>query len=235
MKFLIAAIVLLALIANTNATTQQLQDTKCDVCTYVVKYAEELVMKNETTYQIVHQMTKACHMLPSKWQQPCNTIVESYGPLIIVKLINQENPNVVCAQLQVCTPKVAEENFDGVKNGRVEKHHFPIGHHHHGKKVECKACEWVASKVEHAIVNGKSEHEAESWVDKECDHFEISPAIHICKKAVHSLIKDMVREINKHASPNLIKAILKIDFGPTSTQSFMLVPTKENQVDAKQH
>ncbi|EFA80607.1 transcription factor jumonji [Heterostelium album PN500] len=207
MKLLLTFVVIFAIFATAQANAE----LKCDLCQFVVNHAEQLVLKNHTQTQIIHQMEKSCHKLPHKWSGQCVSLIDGYGPLIIQKLVEREDPKTVCNQIHLCKKhhvsieeEVEETVDDEVPFGKVEKHHFPIGHHHFGKKLECKACDFLVKKAEHYYHLNQRVDEIESALDHECNYFEIKPAVHICKKVVHKATAHIIAEFKKSTSPGVV-------------------------------
>ncbi|EFA85006.1 hypothetical protein PPL_02000 [Heterostelium album PN500] len=108
MKLLLSLLVIFAVMASTASASND--GVKCDLCQIIVKRAEVMILKNETQQHIINSMEKACAMLPSKWSRPCVALVDFYGPLIIQKIVERENPKVVCQQLRICKVGQCEES-----------------------------------------------------------------------------------------------------------------------------
>ncbi|EFA81836.1 hypothetical protein PPL_05068 [Heterostelium album PN500] len=195
MKFLIAFVVILAVFASSAQANNVL---KCDLCQYVVKHAESLILRNHTQNQIIHQMEKACHHLPHKWSGHCVSLIDVHGSDIITRLINHEKPAVVCKQLHICKNHVGEvmdiqdefddedfddEDFDDEDFDLFEfeqellealdlSDNLEKKHHIPGhnivKKYKCKACHFLVKKAEHLVKLNKRIDEIQSALEHEC-------------------------------------------------------------------
>ncbi|EGG14098.1 hypothetical protein DFA_11862 [Cavenderia fasciculata] len=124
MRFLLALMLIFVAFFATNAEQMNIQQemmldrkpisnlVKCDVCHYVVKVAEDLLLKNHTTTQIVSHLETACTRLPHKWAKPCAKIVHNQAASIVRKLVQHEKPELVCKQLHFCKSAHLQEQED---------------------------------------------------------------------------------------------------------------------------
>ncbi|KYQ90444.1 hypothetical protein DLAC_09067 [Tieghemostelium lacteum] len=202
MKTIIILSIILVSLCNHIASASLVS---CEMCEFTVKAAEDLVAENFTTSEIMQNLEHACSFLPEKWAPTCEIIVNQYGLMIISGVINHETPQVACSQLRLCPRATAAK---GKKAQEKSSELLGFHWHHHGhnpvKHYECKACDWAVKKSEGYVLSGKSEREVETLVDRDCDHFEIHEAVHICKKIIHESVKKIVEELKKHETPERV-------------------------------
>ena len=109
---------------------------------------------NHTESEVVSFVEKVCSFLPSALSAECDVIVESYGPVIIDYIINKEDPETLCTQLDLCKRSSEEKQQPGPLKG-----------------LECAACEYLMSLVESVLGNNATEQEIVQFVDKVCTLF----------------------------------------------------------------
>ncbi|KAL6055202.1 hypothetical protein QOT17_016946 [Balamuthia mandrillaris] len=76
--------------------------TTCTVCKYLLKYVEDLVAKNKTVVQITKMCMTMCGIIPGEMSEVCKGFVSYYVPLMIYMLVEQNQPDQVCADIGVC-------------------------------------------------------------------------------------------------------------------------------------
>ncbi|EGG24554.1 saposin B domain-containing protein [Cavenderia fasciculata] len=76
-------------------------DEVCDVCDFLVKEIQTLILLNNTEAEIVAYLEKECAFFPPL-NQTCVQIVQQYGITLIQDLINKVPPAQVCAALGLC-------------------------------------------------------------------------------------------------------------------------------------
>ncbi|EFA80606.1 hypothetical protein PPL_06545 [Heterostelium album PN500] len=189
-------------VQNTNqveSNPEKVGDVQCVLCTYVVVYAEKLIMGNNTAADVINGLDQYCAMLPGTYSQTCHSFVRTYGALIIQNIINFETPSMICKQMMFCaaaTTEVSEPQEPAVVQEMLQHHH----HHKIEKKLECKACHYIASHAIKYVESGKTDDQIESALDSECNNFEIHAAVKVCKSVVHVAIKDLIRDLKNHVS-----------------------------------
>ncbi|EGC29695.1 hypothetical protein DICPUDRAFT_90392 [Dictyostelium purpureum] len=208
MRFLIALLLIIVAFASNTFALQ------CEMCQYAIKAAEDLVDQNFTQNQILPYLNSACNLLPESWAAPCEIVVEQYGWQFIQKAIAHETPEVACTQLGLCVEVEAEveveEQEAPVQTNMLGKWHWKKHHKnpfkHLEKELKCKACHYVVGKADGYI--NREFNEAKHAIDRECDVFELHPAVKYCKHIVDHELDKIFNEVRRHESPaNVCKHI----------------------------
>ncbi len=74
---------------------------ECLMCKFITGEVEKLISDGKTEQEIIKELEKACAML-GKFKNICDSLVDTYLPIIIKLLIEKETPEVVCKQLRLC-------------------------------------------------------------------------------------------------------------------------------------
>jgi saposin len=75
----------------------------CNLCQYVVNYLDAVIQSNSTETQLQVFLENVCQILPSETlQTQCDSLVDSYGKLIIQYLIEHADPQTVCQAIGIC-------------------------------------------------------------------------------------------------------------------------------------
>lgn len=155
MKYLVFAVLLNLALVNAVQVPVQAQApasaVTCEICTFVVNLVEGYLQNNATEEQILTNLESDCKLLGnSGWIATCQGIIEAYGPDLITYLIDNETPELACAQVGLCSSasvQITKVTADG---------------------VSCIACEFIARTVEGYLANNKSEAEILTLVEKDC-------------------------------------------------------------------
>jgi hypothetical protein len=114
MNLFIKTVVVLLVVATCLHAAVQLapknnNDSKCDLCTFLVGTIESYLAANGTAQQLEVYLNKLCFVLPDLLQAQCVMLVAQL-PDIIKQLAEQEPPKVVCQQIKMCN-----SSMDGCK------------------------------------------------------------------------------------------------------------------------
>eukprot|EP01133_Synstelium_polycarpum_P002475 gene2475-2816_t len=179
MRFI--AILLVAIIAlsynGINAS-----DLGCEVCDFVVKHAEDFVQQNRTVTQIEADLDLACRVLPSTLSYNCKVIVKSYTPLIVNMILNKEDPDTICKQINLCTAAV-ESN-----------------------EIECMMCDYVVKKVAGYVSSNATEVQVLTYLDNDCKFLKTSKWVSACQTVVNEYEPMIFDYISSGALPDTICA-----------------------------
>lgn len=82
----------------------------CGVCETLIGYLDAILEQNATVKEIEAAVEKVCNFLPDPYKNECDTIVETYGPLIVQLISQFADPNEVCTAVGLCgnTTKVVQ-------------------------------------------------------------------------------------------------------------------------------
>ncbi|GFT31959.1 prosaposin, partial [Nephila pilipes] len=89
--------------------------------------------------EIKQALDKVCSYLPSSLSSKCVQFVNEYTDLLITLVMEELEPELVCAKLNLCPSKVKVEKPKDIKD------------------VECDLCKQVVGKVEDMVKDKKTE------------------------------------------------------------------------------
>eukprot|EP01133_Synstelium_polycarpum_P002476 gene2476-2817_t len=172
---------------------------ECDVCSYVVSYAEQFLQANRTEAEIERDLDMACRVLPGNWGYDCQVMVNNYAPYIIQILVTKENPSLVCAEMGVCKSTN--------KLSKVVLHPKPEVA---GNEVECVLCDYIVGKIEVYAQSNVTESELVTLLDKDCQILRTDKWIAACNTLVNAYAPLIYQYIIASENPNTICTELKI-------------------------
>ncbi|GBN04213.1 hypothetical protein AVEN_107608-1, partial [Araneus ventricosus] len=111
-------------------------DFYCIVAMLQVDQHNPLSLQDE----IKAALDKVCSYLPSSLSAKCESFVNQYADLIVTLLIQELDPQLVCAQLGLCPASVLLEQPKGTDND-----------------VECFLCKEVIQKMEQLVNDNRTE------------------------------------------------------------------------------
>jgi len=177
----------LLFVASVSAVNQPQRihfDSTCDFCEFVVKTAEGYIVNNETEAKIMNFLNNACTILPAPYAALCTQELNQWGAEVIQWIANDENPGVVCAQLNFCAAdkEVAAALLKSPKQST------------------CSVCELVATFVENYLEKGGTINNLEAAVDKVCSVLP-SPFDDQCTQFVAQQLPALVQWIINKEDP----------------------------------
>lgn len=87
---------------NTNVFLEDVLN--CAVCETVVAAVKKVLTNDKMDRNIVHIVEKSCALLPAKYYERCNTMMEIYGDSVI-HLIEEYGTKNVCQKIGLCDTK----------------------------------------------------------------------------------------------------------------------------------
>jgi len=63
---------------------------------------EQYLGSPDTEHEIEDELSQVCAQLPSPFNDECQKIVDTYLPQLVQWIISNENPTVLCSQLDLC-------------------------------------------------------------------------------------------------------------------------------------
>jgi len=117
----------------------------CELCELVIKYIDSELSDNATEAEIVKAVDEVCDILPDTVKETCEQFVAQYGPTVIALLLQELDPNQVCAKLGLCP---SEKKL--------------------GASTECILCEFVMTQVDQLLNENSTESEIIAALDKVC-------------------------------------------------------------------
>jgi len=92
----------------------------CSTCTTLVGFAEEWALSNYTATEIENYLEYICQFIPD-YQQQCDQIIVAEVPQILASLEQDESPQQVCTQLELCTSSKAKAHHVNVNGPSKHK------------------------------------------------------------------------------------------------------------------
>eukprot|EP00029_Vermamoeba_vermiformis_P006925 TRINITY_DN284_c0_g1_i1.p1 TRINITY_DN284_c0_g1~~TRINITY_DN284_c0_g1_i1.p1 ORF type:complete len:210 (-),score=55.03 TRINITY_DN284_c0_g1_i1:653-1282(-) len=75
----------------------------CTICEFVVQAAEGYIQSNATLKEIETLLDSVCSILPGGFQDQCADFIDNYLELAIQWILSNENPDVFCTQVGLCS------------------------------------------------------------------------------------------------------------------------------------
>jgi len=182
-RLIIATIVALVFVSTFFAAEQQ---SPCAVCEIVVQVTENYLEQNATQAEIEQALDKLCNDLPSPYNSACVGIVEQYLEQIIQFIEDDEPPQTLCAQLQLCSSATV------VETRKREVQQSP-----------CAVCEIVAQVVETYLENNATEREIQKKLDQVCNDFP-APYNGECTLIVNSYLTEIIQWLQNNETPQAV-------------------------------
>ncbi|KAM9967735.1 hypothetical protein ACTFIW_001821 [Dictyostelium discoideum] len=153
--------------------------TDCEICTFITKYAENLLEANKTIEDIVKVVDDFCKVLPSQYKTDCVAMASNYIPAIVKMLENNYNAEQVCQELSFCLPP-PPPSTEGT--------------------TLCDICLDFANDAIEVVENSG---DVETQLLKECKYFfSFLPTIeNQCEKIISENFDSIVNEIQDHINP----------------------------------
>jgi saposin len=89
-----------------NATLTVGQGPKCAICELVVGEIDKALQENKTDSEIVTRLEDICKVT-RHFKAECDAVVAEYVPEIIQRLVQKEDPQVVCDHIKLCDNSTA--------------------------------------------------------------------------------------------------------------------------------
>ncbi|XP_075072815.1 prosaposin [Mixophyes fleayi] len=75
----------------------------CEVCQLAMQELESLLDNNRTRENIKEALKKVCYIVPSKYRQQCDDIIDAYCDTIITLLEQEVSPKDICMAIGCCS------------------------------------------------------------------------------------------------------------------------------------
>jgi len=155
-------------------------NSSCQTCLTIVTVAENFISSDATEEEVEKILENICILFwDSTMQAECDSIIESFTPEIIAMLIANEDPEVVCAQVEYC-------QFGGP-----------------GGAIECSLCQAAVGYAEAYVTSNTTEQELENLLDKACVIFPNSTQ-QLCDGIVNTLVTDGFQLIINDEAPSVV-------------------------------
>ncbi|CAB3995682.1 hypothetical protein BSL78_18317 [Paramuricea clavata] len=126
---------------------------ECILCEFAMRELDSILGDNATKEEIEAALEKVCSLLPSTIKSECDTFVEEYGPEILKLLLQELQPDQICAELGLCSSKPVKPKTKSVK---VEA------------GPECILCEFAMRELDSILGDNATKEEIEAALEKVC-------------------------------------------------------------------
>ena len=131
---------------------------ECTVCTLIVQFAEQELTQNSTVSEIEKFLEdKVCGLLPSFLKDPCDSLVEQYGPQLAQDIQKDQPPSKVCGEVHLCN---TSNNTAVVKPELMVKLQKPFP-----ESVECNLCDLIINYAENFLDSNATIADIENFVN----------------------------------------------------------------------
>ncbi|KAM4636108.1 prosaposin isoform 2-T2 [Discoglossus pictus] len=171
-KKLVAAVKLQPATAVTEEKISVAGSPQCEVCKLMMEEIESLLDNNRTESQIRLALEKVCNILPKKYVQPCKDVVDEYSEVIIKLLLEEANPEMVCAALGLCS----SEQLKHI--GTLQPEKVKSGDY-------CQLCKIVMNYAVEFLEKNTTQEKVKNCLDKVCNYVPVSS-----RDECHMLIRE---------------------------------------------
>jgi len=175
------------------------QQGTCAVCQLVVTTVEAFLKSNATIDQIEQKLDQLCEALPSPYDAQCVDLVNTNLPQIIEWLEQNETPQAVCAQLDLCSSTLQRP-----LNTKVLRPRLALKKE---KDPACSVCRLVVQLVEAHLRLNATLPELEAKLDQVCAGLP-APYNGQCVLTVATYLPQIVQWIEQNEDPKKVCAEL---------------------------
>eukprot|EP01132_Coremiostelium_polycephalum_P002790 gene2790-3470_t len=205
MKFITPVFLALVVLLSFTSTSSA-QNVECEVCKFVVNYADNLLAKNDSINQITTELEMGCKFLPKDWASMCTVLVDQYTPEIIQMLINEANPATVCSAISMCpSTKLNRIHVQTKEKKPAQKV---------GGGVQCTLCNFVAEKVESYIKANATTTQIVNFLNKDCKYLRQKSWVNMCQALVQNYAPQIIADLENQVSPGVICSMIGVCMAP---------------------
>lgn len=169
---------------------------ECSLCQYAVSWVEGKLISNSTEADIEKVLDEVCNILPSEYQQGCQTIINTYTPELVSLLMTKASPDVICQAIKLCTTNMLETNG-----------------------IECELCQYAMAWVEKEVESNFTETKIIELLDKVCG---IMPKTYqaLCDEMIDNYTPHLIELLLNKFTPEVICQTIKV-----CTSELSAIPT----------
>ena len=123
-------------------TVIEMKRPGCVICEFVLYRLREWLQDEHTRDEMEKKLNDICAHMPSSLEGQCSNFVNTYGPAIIVLIINNSDPNEICPLLHLCEPEMIIDTFEVTQTKQTN----PIKEMQ-AKNDNCATCQYVTAIV----------------------------------------------------------------------------------------
>jgi len=132
------------------------------MCTYAMGYLQGLIEKKETKEEIENAVKTMCRVLPGHYREQCQTMVSTYGDMIIDYLMDHVHPSEICQKIGLCSG-ISKKVYNRAH------HRFMLGFKL-PKGVSCTVCTYAMGYFDSILTDKRVEKKIEQEVVQLCSH-----------------------------------------------------------------
>ncbi|XP_067131550.1 uncharacterized protein Sap-r isoform X2 [Centruroides vittatus] len=162
----------------------------CELCQDVMTYLKQVLKDPKTEDEIKQALDEVCSVLPQSLTQQCEDFVNQYTDLIISLLLQEFDPDEICAKLGLC-PK--NESLQNVEN----------------TNIECTLCKDIMEALETKLKDKSTEDEIRAALDTVCS---LLPGTYAkkCQEFIDKYTETIVTLLVQNIKPRMICSLLNI-------------------------
>ncbi|KAG5831397.1 hypothetical protein ANANG_G00303310 [Anguilla anguilla] len=162
----------------------------CAICKIVMKEVEALLEDKKTEEEVINAVEKVCSLLPSKLAAQCKDLIDAYGEAIIDLLVQEADPNTVCAVLGLCSS--GDRTFIPVMDQvRFDRGGF------------CDVCKMAVRYIDGILEDNATEAQIEDAVKKVCNFLPESVRTE-CEQLIGEYEPAMVQLLIQMLDPDFV-------------------------------
>lgn len=179
-------------LCSESSQTQVKSQFTCELCESVMTYLKKVLKDPKTEEEIKQALDEVCSILPQSLTKQCQDFVNEYTDLIISLLLQEMDPDEVCAAMGLC-PKKNKISFN-VKNEN---------------DLECTICTQIMIALENELKDKTVESEIRTALDNVCSLLPNSYAVK-CQNFVDKYTETIITLLVQNIKPDMICSVLKI-------------------------
>ena len=158
----------------------------------MLSYVNLLITANATEADVEKALKLVCTILPSEYHDKCDVFVHTYSPILVQLVAELDDPNTVCAWLDLC-PKSKKEfiQIPAIKTDKL-------------KSLPCNLCQYIVNYAETILQSNTTEVKFEQALEKACKVLPGEKLQAECKSLVHLYAPDLMKYIAEYGDPKAV-------------------------------
>ena len=165
---------------------------ECTLCKYVLSFINTLLESNATEQEIAKALEVVCKIVPSGSRDTCEKFVQTYGPILPELIAELDDPNVVCAILNMC-PK-SDNKFIEIPTVKSNKLN----------SLPCSLCQYLVNYLDAIIQSNSTEVHFEEELEKACKILPTTKIQSECKTIVDLYSTDLIKFLVEFGDPKTV-------------------------------
>ncbi|XP_064458348.1 uncharacterized protein LOC135368770 [Ornithodoros turicata] len=171
------------------------KQVECELCIYLVKYVDAVLENKKDEAAVLHALEEACKLVPQHMHERCVQLVDKYVDELIHVLVEEDDPNLVCGLLGLCTGQTSTSSVQSHTAIKAEKNPQD--------SVECEVCKAVIEFFENNLPEVVTKDVVEYVLDELCNQFSGDKAQE-CKNLVDKNIELILKYLTGEVAATAI-------------------------------